>query len=94
MERTLAQAAAQLGLTRPKLIGLMREKGLLNELKLPAYPSRDREYLRVKDGQWYHEKFGLQYSQSTRVKQAGIRWLADQLSIDLPAIPADNRDVA
>ena len=94
MERTLAQAAAQLGLTRPKLIGLMREKGLLNELNLPAYPSRDREYLRVKDGQWYHEKSGLQYSQSTRVKQAGIRWLADQLSIELPAIPADNRDVA
>ncbi|WP_085683168.1 MULTISPECIES: phage antirepressor KilAC domain-containing protein [unclassified Pseudomonas] len=93
MERTLAQAAAQLGLTRPKLISLMREKDLLKG-NLPAYPTRDKEYLRVKDGQWFHEKFGMQYSQSTRVKQPGIRWLADQLDIDLPAIPADRRDVA
>jgi phage antirepressor YoqD-like protein len=43
MERTLAQAAGQLGLTRPKLIKLMREKGLLNERNLPAYPVRDRD---------------------------------------------------
>jgi len=94
MERTLAQAASQLGLTRPKLINLMREKGLLNEQNLPAFPTRDREYLRVKDGQWYHDQLGMQYSQSTRVKQPGIRWLAEQLGIDPPAIPADNRDVA
>lgn len=38
MERTLAQAAAQLGLTRPKLIALMREKGLLKG-NLPADPT-------------------------------------------------------
>lgn len=94
MERTLAQAAARLGLPRPQLIALMQEKGLLNERKLPAYPTRDREYLRIKDGQWFHEKYGLQYSQSTKVRQAGIRWLADCLGIDLPAIPADHRDVA
>ncbi|WP_085584440.1 MULTISPECIES: phage antirepressor KilAC domain-containing protein [unclassified Pseudomonas] len=94
MERTLAQAAAQLGLTRPKLIALMREKGLLNDRNLPAYPQRDREYLRVRDGQWYHDQLGMQYSQSTRVKQAGIGWLAQQLAIDLPAVPANNRDVA
>ncbi|WP_085630752.1 phage antirepressor KilAC domain-containing protein [Pseudomonas sp. R16(2017)] len=94
MERTLAQAAAQLGLSRPKLIALMREKGLLNDRNLPAYPHRDREYLRVRDGQWYHDQLGMQYSQSTRVKQAGIGWLAQQLAIDLPAIPANNRDVA
>ncbi|MBV7492943.1 DNA-binding protein [Pseudomonas sp. PDM24] len=94
MERTLAQAATQLSLTRAQLIALMQEKGLLNECRLPAYPIRDREYLRIKDSQWFHEKYGLQYSQSTKVRQAGIRWLADQLSIDLPAIPADNRDVA
>lgn len=93
MERTLAQAAAQLGLTRPKLIALMREKDLLKG-NLPAYPIRDKEYLRVKDGTWYDEKYGLQYSQSTRVKQAGIRWLADKLGIDIPEIPADRRDVA
>ncbi|WP_347929474.1 phage antirepressor KilAC domain-containing protein [Pseudomonas helvetica] len=94
MERTLAQAAAQLGLTRPKLIKLMREKGLLNDRNLPTYPSRDREFLRVKDGNWYHETAGMQYSQSTRVKQPGMRWLAVQLGLELPAIPVNDRDVA
>jgi phage antirepressor YoqD-like protein len=94
MERTLAQAATHLGLTRPKLIARMREKGLLNERNLPAYPNRDRDYLRIKDGQWYHDQLGMQYSQSTRIKQPGIHWLAEQLGIDLPAIPADSRDVA
>jgi phage antirepressor YoqD-like protein len=94
MERTLAQAAKHLGITRPKLISLMREKGLLNEQNLPTYPTRDREYLGIKNGNWYHEKLGMQYSQSTRVKQAGVRWLAEQLGLELPALLADNRDVA
>ena len=94
MERTLAQAAKHLGITRPKLISLMREKGLLNDRNLPAYPTRDREYLRIKDSNWYHDQLGMQYSQSTRVKQPGILWLAEQLGLDLPAIPVDNRDVA
>jgi phage antirepressor YoqD-like protein len=94
MERTLAQAANKLGLTRPKLIALMREKGLLNARNLPAFPVRDREYLRIKDGTWYHETAGMQYSQSTKVRQAGMRWLAEQLGLELPTIPADNRDVA
>jgi phage antirepressor YoqD-like protein len=94
MERTLAQAANKLGLTRPKLIALMREKGLLNARNLPAFPVRDREYLRIKDGTWYHETAGMQYSQSTKVRQAGMRWLAEQLGLELPDIPADNRDVA
>lgn len=93
MERDLARTAKYFGLTRPKLIALMREKDLLKG-NLPAHPKRDRDYLRIKDGQWYHETSGMQYSQSTRVKQAGIRWLAEQLGLDLPAIPADNRDVA
>lgn len=93
MECTLVQAATQLGLTRPKLIARMREKGLLKG-NLPADLERDKEYLRIKDSPWYNEKYGMQYSQSTRVKHAGIRWLADQLGIDLPAIPADRRDVA
>jgi len=93
MERTLAQTAAHLGLTRPKLIAYMREKGLLNG-NLPADLKRDGQYLRIKDSSWYDEKYGMQYSQSTRVKQAGIRWLADQLGIDLPDSPADRRDVA
>lgn len=94
MERTLAQAASQLGLTRPKLISLMRERSLLNERNLPAYPTRDRDYLRVKDSHWYHDQLGMQYSQSTRVKQPGIRWLAEQLGLELPDIPVNNRDVA
>ncbi|VVN00505.1 phage antirepressor KilAC domain-containing protein [Pseudomonas fluorescens] len=94
MEHTLAQAAIKLGLTRPKLIVLMREKGLLNARNLPAFPVRDREFLRIKDGTWYHETAGMQYSQSTKVRQAGIRWLAEQLGLELPDIPADNRDVA
>ncbi|WP_223526667.1 phage antirepressor KilAC domain-containing protein [Pseudomonas sp. BF-B-26] len=94
MERTLAQAAKHLGITRPKLISLMRKKGLLNDRNLPAYPTRDREYLRIKDSNWYHDQLGMQYSQSTRVKQPGILWLAEQLGLDLPAIPLDNRDVA
>ena len=94
MERSLEKAAKYFGLTRPKLIALMREKGLLNARNLPAFPVRDREYLRIKDGTWYHETAGMQYSQSTKVRQAGMRWLADQLGIDLPEIPVDNRDVA
>lgn len=94
MERDLAKTAKYLGITRPHLIKLMREKGLLNDHNLPAYPTRDREYLRVKDSNWYHEKLGMQYSQSTRVKQPGIRWLAEQLGLKLPPIPADVRDVA
>lgn len=94
MERTLAQAANQMGLTRPKLIDLMHKKGLLNDRNLPAYPNRDREYLRVKDSHWFHHQLGMQYSQSTRVKQAGIRWLAEQLGLELPKIPVNIRDVA
>jgi len=94
MERSLEKTAKYLGLTRPKLIALMRANGLLNERNLPAFPVRDREYLRAKDGNWYHETAGMQYSQSTKVRQAGIRWLAEQLGLELPAIPADNRDVA
>jgi len=94
MERNLEQAAKYFGLTRPKLIALMREKGLLNDCRLPAFPIRDREYLRIKNGSWYHETAGMQYSQSTKVRQTGIPWLAEQLGLELPAIPADNRDVA
>ncbi|WP_122433862.1 phage antirepressor KilAC domain-containing protein [Pseudomonas viridiflava] len=94
MGRTLAQAARQLGISRPKLIALMRDRALLNERNLPAYPTRDREFLRIKDSNWFHHQLGMQYSQSTRVRQPGIRWLAEQLGLDVPDIPADSRDVA
>ena len=94
MDRTLAKAAACLGTTRPNLIKLMRKKGLLNDRNLPAFPVRDREYLRVKDSNWFHAELRMQYSQSTRVRQSGMAWLAEQLELALPPIPADHRDVA
>ncbi|KPA91048.1 putative phage-encoded protein [Pseudomonas asplenii] len=94
MDRDLQKTAKYFSITRPKLIALMREKGLLNEKNLPAFPVRDREYLRIKDGSWFHHELGTQYCQSTRVRRAGIPWLAKQLGLDLPAIPADRRDVA
>lgn len=94
MERNLEKTAKYFGITRPVLIKRMRDKGLLTDRNLPTFPVRDREYLRVKDGSWYHHELGMQYSQSTRVRQAGIRWLAEQLGLDLPAIPTDHRDVA
>ena len=94
MGRTLAKAAVRLGTTRPKLIKLMRDKGLLNDRNLPAFPVRDREYLRVKDSNWFHAELGMQYSQSTRVRQPGMAWLAKQLDLAPPAIRADHRDVA
>lgn len=94
MERSLEQTAKHLGTTRPKLIKLMRANGLLTDLNLPGHPHRDREYLRVKDGSWYHLQLGMQYTQSTRVKQAGISWLAERLGLPLPATPVDRRDVA
>ena len=94
MERNLEKTAKYFGITRPALIKLMREKGVLTDRNLPAFPVCDREYLRVRDGSWYHHELGMQYSQSTRVRQAGITWLAELLGLDLPAIPADHRDVA
>lgn len=94
MDRNLKETARYFGITRPQLIGLMQEKGLLNAERLPAYPTRDREYLGTKEGKWFHPELGLQYSQSTRVRQAGIPWLAEQLGLALPTIPADRRDVA
>lgn len=94
MERTLAQTAKHFGISRNKLISRMREKELLNEHNLPRYPTRDREYLRIKEGSWFHPTAGMQYSQSTRVKQAGIPWLAEHLAIQLPTPPEDKRNAA
>ncbi|MFT2186338.1 phage antirepressor KilAC domain-containing protein [Pseudomonas putida] len=94
MERTLAQTAKQFGISRNELISRMREKELLNERNLPRYPTRDREYLRIKEGKWYHPTSGMQYSESTRVKQAGIPWLAERLALQLPTPPEDKRHAA
>lgn len=94
MERTLAQTAKHLGISRCMLIKLMREKQLLDDRNLPRYLTRDREYLRVKEGSWYHPQAGMQYSQSTRVRQAGITWLVQTLNLQLPTPPEDCRHVA
>ncbi|WP_417797140.1 phage antirepressor KilAC domain-containing protein [Stutzerimonas nitrititolerans] len=96
MDLNLQKAAARLGVTRSKLIEAMRNAGLLDANKLPAMPVRDRLYLKVKQGQWYHPELGMQYSQSTRVTPAGIPWLAQQLGIErpLPEPQQDPRDVA
>ena len=96
MAYTLKDAAPHLGLTRTKLIARMRAKGLLDSSNLPVYPVRDRLYLQKYEGRWYHDDLGLQYSYSTRVTPAGIRWLAEQLGIERPAPPTapDPREVA
>lgn len=91
----LKEAADRLGLTRPALIKRMRDEGLLNEKNHPAHPLRDRLYLRLREGNWQHPKLGQQYSYSTKVKPAGIAWLAEKLGIPRPMPPAeqDRRDV-
>ncbi|MGO0694452.1 phage antirepressor KilAC domain-containing protein [Pseudomonas guariconensis] len=94
MERTLAQTAKYFGISRTELISRMREHDLLTEGNLPRYPTRDREYLRTKEGKWYHPTSGMQYSESTRVKQAGIPWLAERLELQLPTPPEDKRYAA
>jgi len=94
MERTLAQTAKLFGISRNELICLMRENELLTERNLPRYPTRDREYLRIKEGQWFHPTSGMQYSMSTRVKQAGIPWLAERLQLQLPTPPENKRHAA
>ncbi|MFP3449161.1 DNA-binding protein, partial [Pseudomonas sp. SIMBA_067] len=53
-----------------------------------------REYLRIKEGSWFHPEAGMQYSESTRVKQAGIPWLAERLDLQLPTPPEDKRYAA
>lgn len=94
MERNLAQTAKLFGISRNELICLMRENELLTERNLPRYPTRDREYLRTKEGQWFHPTSGMQHSMSTRVKQAGIPWLAERLQLQLPTPPEDKRHAA
>lgn len=94
MERNLAKTAKLFGISRNELIRRMRENDLLNDRNLPRYPTRDRDYLRSKEGSWFHPKAGMQYSESTRVKQAGIPWLAARLQLELPTPPEDNRYAA
>jgi len=94
MERNLAQTAKLFGISRNELISRMRENELLTDRNLPRYPTRDREYMRTKEGSWFHPQAGMQYSQSTRVKQAGIPWLASRLQLQLPTPPEDNRYAA
>lgn len=84
----LQQTAARLGITRPALIRHLRKTDLLDEHNLPRHPARDRLYLQTRDGSWYHPECGMQYTRSTRVTPAGVRWLAEKLGIDLATRPA------
>ncbi len=84
---SLHQAAQRLGLTRPELIKRMKAAGLLDSNTLPAAPVRDRLYLRAKETSWHHPELGMQYSHSTKVRPAGVAWLADKLGIP-PRLPA------
>ncbi|HBN8672662.1 TPA: phage antirepressor KilAC domain-containing protein [Pseudomonas aeruginosa] len=92
---SLHQAAQRLGLTRPELIKRMRAAGLLDSSNLPAVPVRDRLYLRAKETSWHHPELGMQYSHSTKVRPAGVAWLADKLGIPRVCAPAapDRREV-
>lgn len=96
MELNLHKTAERLGTTRPKLIKLMRGKGLLDAKNLPAHPLRDKHHMRAKETPWQHHELGQQYSYSTRVKTSSLTWLAEQLGIERPAPPAvaDPREVA
>ncbi|MNR27201.1 Phage antirepressor protein KilAC domain protein [compost metagenome] len=89
----LQQTAARLSITRPALIRRLREADLLDKHNLPRHPTRDRLYLQTRDGNWYHPELGMQYTRSTRVTQAGVRWLAEKLGIDLvpPTAPVRER---
>ncbi len=59
----------------------MKAAGLLDSNTLPAAPVRDRLYLRAKETPWHHPELGMQYSHSTKVRPAGVAWLADKLGI-------------
>lgn len=89
----LQQTSARLGISRPALIRRLREADLLDEHNLPRHPTRDRQYLQTRDGNWYHPELGMQYTRSTRVTPAGVRWLAEKLGIDLapPTAPVRER---
>ncbi|MDF5966501.1 hypothetical protein P4114_15905 [Pseudomonas aeruginosa] len=82
---SLHQAAQRLGLSRPELIKRMKAAGLLDSSNLPAVPVRDRLYLRAKETPWHHPELGMQYSHSTKVRPAGVAWLADKLGIPASA---------
>ncbi|OPD66696.1 hypothetical protein AO878_29075 [Pseudomonas aeruginosa] len=86
---SLHQAAQRLGLSRPELIKRMKAAGLLDSSNLPAVPVRDRLYLRAKETSWHHPELGMQYSHSTKVRPAGVAWLADKLGIPRAARLAD-----
>jgi hypothetical protein len=92
----LKEAAEHLGLTRPKLIAALRERDLLGPDRLPRHPARDALYLITRERHWFHPRLGNQYSRSTRVTDAGLRWLEQKLDIQraLPEPKADPRDVA
>lgn len=92
----LQKAAERLGLTRPALMKRMRAAGLIGADKLPLHPVRDRLYLVTHESSWFHPELGMQYSTTTRVRPAGIAWLAEKLGIErpMPEPTPDRCDVA
>ncbi len=96
MSNSLKYTAQRLGLKHLDLMKRMREKGLLTEHNLPAHPTRDKAFLVTRENRYYHPDHGMQYPRTTRVTDAGIPWLAQQLGIQRPMPPAqaDPRDVA
>ncbi|AYF90876.1 hypothetical protein D6Z43_16360 [Pseudomonas sp. DY-1] len=96
MANTLKYTAERLGIGHRKLMERMREKGLLTPHNLPAHPDRDKEFLVTRESKWFDPKHGHQYPRTTRVTDAGIPWLAQQLGIErpMPALKPDPRDAA
>ncbi|MDT4814286.1 Phage antirepressor protein KilAC domain protein [compost metagenome] len=96
MSNSLKYTAQRLGISHRKLMQVMREKGLLTEHNLPAHPARDKAFLVTRENRYYHPDHGMQYPRTTRVTDAGIPWLAEQLGIERPLPPAqpDPRHVA
>lgn len=96
MSYSLKQAAERLGLKHRELMQRMRAKGLLTNANLPANPAATKLYLVTREYRYFHPDHGMQYPRSTRVTDAGLRWLEQKLGIEraLPPPTPDRRDVA
>lgn len=96
MSNSLKYASQRLGIGHRSLMQRMRDKGLLDARNLPAHPDRDKCYLVTRENRYHHPEHGMQYPRTTRVTDAGIPWLANQLGIErpLPEPQQDPRDVA
>lgn len=96
MSISLKQAAERLGLGHRELMKRMREKGLLDRHNLPAAPDLTKAFLVTREHRYHHPEHGMQYPRTTRLTDAGIPWLAQQLGIErpMPEAKPDPRYVA